>query len=268
MLLAERIKAVECRYAAATGSPGPGRKPDHVAIGHPEIDAALQGGLLRGALHEWLGIARSDIPEGTRGQSWTPPVATLVHLAWRFLETAPAARHVVWIGERCFPYPRVLVRGDDRRLLDGSLFLTPRNAGDRLWAVDTALRSPAVGLVIADGSRFDMAATRRIQLAAKSRGTPALLVRPPEERAGLSAAQTRWLLRWAAASRNTSGPRWSVELLRCKGVQPDETRRLWVWEWDRAACTLDPSAPLVNSQSAAQAPVGNAARGDIRQRSA
>ena len=56
-------------------------------------------------------------------------------------------------------------------VLDRCLFIDlPKRTADRdrLWAIDLVLRSPAAGAVFADGCGFDMAATRRLQLAAEA----------------------------------------------------------------------------------------------------
>ena len=82
---------------------------------------------------------------------------------------------------------------DDRTLLSHSVFLDPPNDEARAWAIDLALRCPAVRLVIADGRRLEMSVTRRLQLAAESRDDAmALIARPASERRMLSAAATRW----------------------------------------------------------------------------
>jgi hypothetical protein len=274
--LRERIEAIERRHAPSRGR-GSGRYPHGViSTGLSDLDAALQGGLVCGAVHEWFGVAEgrdegkeeSDgatkprSHEGKRRKNavtqrriaWTPPIAPLVHLAWRFLETALTPMRIVWIGDRCFPFPHVLIRGDgaDRRLLDGSIFISPRNVNDRLWAIDLSLRSPAVGVVIADGSDLHMTATRRLQLVARSNDTPVLVVRPPWEQVELSAAQTRWLVRWEASPPYAMAPRWSVELMRSKGVHVG-IHRSWVVEWNRVSCTLDLSAPLARQEGDAEA---------------
>ena len=71
--------------------------------------------------------------------------------------------------------------------------------------------------MIADASGLSMAATRRLQLAAESGRSLALLARPPGERHELSVATTRWLVGWQPT--RLGRPRWSIELFRCKGVQ-------------------------------------------------
>ncbi|MBL0869848.1 MAG: hypothetical protein IBJ18_04650 [Phycisphaerales bacterium] len=107
----------------------------------------------------------------------------------------------------------------------------------RLWAADLALRSGAFGVVIADGTGLDLASTRRLQLACESGHTACVLARPPWEERELSSACTRWRVR--PAPREYTQPRrglrvgrvvqrWSVDLLRCKGLRPTD---LPAWNW-------------------------------------
>ena len=158
---------------------------------------------------------------------------------------------VMWVGRACWPYPLVLARdgGRDRRLMERSIFLDPADDAQRLWLVELGLRCPAVCAVVADGRRMQMAATRRLQLAAQQHGAVALLARPEEERRELSAAATRWLVRHAADPRRFGRPRWTVELVRCKGgpnvlTLPQEGR--WALEWDHAAGAVVISADLAD----------------------
>lgn len=236
-----------------------------VSTGWASVDAAIGGGLACGGLHEWLGMESASGETAASGVgAWRPPLGVFIHLAWRALAAHEAGLWTVWIGRKCFPYPAAMPRGadGDRSLLERSLFVAPRTLGDRLWAMDVALRSSAVGTVVGDGSALDMAATRRLQLAAKQHGTLVLIARPAWERGLLSAAQTRWLVRYAppeirADGESSSGvkgsrvrtegpnPRWTVELLRCKGMHVQGAEGCWPLEWDRAACTLNLSARVV-----------------------
>jgi len=119
---------------------------------------------------------------------------------------------------------------DDRGvLLRQSIFIDPPDDMSRLWAIDLAARCPAVAAVVADGSRLDMAATRRLQLAAEAGSALVLCARPPSEIDHLSAATTRWRVRCALSADKI--PRWNVELLRCKGMRPDGQ---WTVEWRSA----------------------------------
>jgi hypothetical protein len=104
----------------------------------------------------------------------------------------------------------------DRPLFARSLFVAPTDAAGRLWAVDAALRCPTVTAVVVDASGFDMAATRRLALAANTGEALALLARPPHEERALSAAATRWRVTRAGDSL---APCWRLELLRAKPPQ-------------------------------------------------
>ncbi|MFT3686401.1 MAG: hypothetical protein QM783_16015 [Phycisphaerales bacterium] len=199
-----------------------------IPLGLEAVDAALPaGGLSRTGVHEWIGSEHASTHA-----AWTPPLCILSHLAHQAVKDT--GRHAVWIGEAVWPHPPTLAA---RGILARCLFVRAGNAGERLWASDLALRSGAVALVIGDGSRFDVSATRRLQLAAEAGGVPCLLARPPRERAELSAATTRWHVGVVPAQPDQSIParRWTVELLRCKGVQPASTApRRWILEQPHA----------------------------------
>ena len=127
---------------------------------------------------------------------------------------------VIWVGRRCMPY--LWVRGA-ARIVRRSIFIDPPDDA-RLWTIDLAARCPAVAVVVADGSALDMAATRRIQLAAEAGSVPVFCARPPCEIKSLSAASTRWRVRCVPTTTDKN-PRWIVKLLRCKGMQPEEWNR-------------------------------------------
>ncbi|MGE3180067.1 MAG: ImuA family protein [Phycisphaerae bacterium] len=212
--LTEKIRKVTLRHAALgvarRGAVG-GQTPC-LPTGWEPIDAALQGGLTCGGLHEWIGV---DLPEtvdrgarrrgrcATPSAGWSPPLAPILALTWQLLETRPLLSYTIWIGANCFPYPYQLLRarGEDRRLLLRTLLVHAARPADRLWAADLALRCPAIGCVVLDGSRFDMPATQRLQLLSQSQQTPVLMIRPPWERHELSAAQTRWRVSYEAPPR-------------------------------------------------------------------
>ena len=130
---------------------------------------------------------------------------------------------MVWIGRRCWPHWTA-----EADALGGTILLDPPDEASRVWAVDLALRCPAIGAVVADASGFTMPVTRRLQLAAGQGGALGLLARPPWERKELSAAATRWRVEPVISDQD--GPRWAVELLRCKGMQPTSHARRWVVE--------------------------------------
>lgn len=200
--LAAMIEAVEVGYttdAKASISTG-------LAVPLDRLDC--------GVVHEWLGA------DAAGGEAWTAPLLLFAHLARRALTGDRAGGLVVWIGRRLWPQPQVLLASAtdrERVLLDRSLLVDPSSCGDRLWAIDLCLRSSGVAAVIADASRITLAHSRRLQLAAEAGSAVGLLARPARDQATLSAASTRW--RVGHVPSPGSCPRWSVELMRCKGVQ-------------------------------------------------
>jgi len=159
-------------------------------------------------------------------------VGIFIHLAGGAFDEG-SGKAVVWIGRRCWPNPHAMIRARERTLLQRSLLVDPPDGAGRLWAIDLALRSPAVAAVIADGSGLDMPQSRRLQLAAEAGAALALIARPSAERHQLSAATTRWLVQPAPVAAPLRNPRWTVELLRCKGMQPDlNVPRSWTLEWN------------------------------------
>jgi protein ImuA len=251
--LTEMIRAVEARGESAS-SPTEAVLP----TGWPQVDAFLGAadnrgggfsGLRRGAVHEWFGPAPAG--RNARADAWLPPLCIMTHLAWQ-VALCGHRNYVVWVGRRCRPNAAVLLRideGFDRRLMDRSIFVdAEKELG--LWAIDLALRCEAVGAVIADGQGLDMAATRRLQLAAKVSGGLALLARPPREVGHLSAATTRWLVRQVAGTRRAA---WTLELLRFKGAAgavAGEGPR-WALEWNRAKSAVRVSADLAHGPAGA-----------------
>lgn len=206
--------------------------------------------LQAGAVHEWLG--------GESERGWCPPLSILIDLARRAATPSEARGGtglIVWIGRACHPHARSLITRHggqhDRALLQRSIYVETPDTASRLWAIDTALRSAAVSAVVADGRGLDMAATRRLQLASESSGCVALLARPLSELKSLSAAATRWVVRPDTPTGVTPRPRWSVELVRSKGLRPmGSTEGIWsrerVWrvEWNHAACALVASSDM------------------------
>jgi len=227
------------------------------------IDETLPGGgLARGTVHEWIGIASPDddqhpAPRANRLAHWSPPRSILIQVA-RSALAAPenGRRHTVWIGPAIWPYAHTLAHASDAghpAMLERAVFVRAIEPADRLWAIDLALRNPSVAAVIADGSGFDLSATRRLQLAAEDKGgdggmvggVVCLLARPPWERSVLSAACTRWLVSCCPSSVHTR--RWTVELLRCKGKQPaSHAPRVWTLERDHATRHLRLAADLLD----------------------
>jgi len=208
-LLRERIEQI-----AGDHAPPPAAQLDH---GAPQPWPA--------AVHEVL----SDRP--ARG----------ILLAWALARTAAEQHRTgVWIGRETWPYPPTARRHGG--LIDNALFVDARAAAERVWAADLAARCRAVAVVVADGSGLDMAASRRLQLAAAAGRVAVLLARPTRELKAPTAAGARWRV----TPRPTAGdrPAWTLELLRCKGLQPTPARtpgspgNLWAVETNRETGAL------------------------------
>ncbi|MCC5786493.1 MAG: hypothetical protein JJU33_07320 [Phycisphaerales bacterium] len=190
-------------------------------------------------LHEWIGGGSAWGEGGTEPSSaggGFAPIGVLIGVARARAGALGADARVLWIGRRVWPTPAALVHrpgrcGEDRSLLERSLFVDAHNAGEALWAADTALRSCGAGVIVADGSGLDMASTRRLQLAAEASGSGGagvcLLARPSREIRSLSAAATRWLVE-PDRSDEEDRPGWAVRLLRRKGLRPEEGHTRWV----------------------------------------
>lgn len=104
------------------------------------------------------------------------------------------------------------------------VIVRPKTLADRLWAIDQALRSPAIVAVVAEVEQLDDRAARRLQLAAESGGGLGLLVRH-SQRQHPSWAEVQWLVRpmRCVASHSQAPPihmahrQLQLELLRVRG---------------------------------------------------
>jgi protein ImuA len=186
------------RPAGLDGGPG------SVALGIAAIDAALGGGLARGALHEIS--AAGEAHAGTAA-------------GFALAACSRAARKAaIWIvedmalAESGAPYgPGLDSFGLAPERLLSVAAAQPR---DLLWAMEEALRCRAAGAVIGElrHGAIDSVAVRRLSLAASASGALALLLRasPPHD---ASTAATRWIVSaapdaslTARLTRNRRGP--------------------------------------------------------------
>lgn len=201
---------------------------DRFSTGSAQMDAALQGGLNRGALHEILAAQTADEPSAA---------GFGVMLAIR----ASAKRPVVWVrqdfvgvemGEIYAPGINELGLSPDRLIL-----VRARDGPAVLRAGEEAARCPPLGAVIIEPwgapKVLDLVASRRLSLAAARSNVPLFMVRAgaqPEP----SAALTRWRIRAAPSTpleADAPGhPAFNVELLRDRA---GAAGRNWIVEWDR-----------------------------------
>ncbi len=199
-------------------------------FGITDIDAVIGGGLPKGFIHEF---ALENLLTSKVHFRWQSPLfvaANLLRSLPHSINETSMIHSTIWIGRQCWPTPVILEASISstlpaitrQRIKDAHIFLDPTDQKRKLWSIVEALRARAVAAVIADGSKLNSVASRRIQLAAQESGTFCLLMRPPWELAQTSTAYSRWQLRSVPTPHKY--PAWEVELLRFRGVT---TPQLW-----------------------------------------
>lgn len=198
------------------------------STGSASLDGVLQGGLMRGALHEIFAAGTAAEPSAS---------GFAVALAVR----ASEARPLVWVrqdfagieaGEIYAPGLAELGLSPDRVIL-----VRARDGPAVLRAGEEAARCPPLGAVIIEPwgapKALDLVASRRLALAAARSNVPLFMVRAGAEPEP-SAALTRWRVRAAlsaAMEADAPGrPTFDVELLRDRAGAGG---RNWIVEWDR-----------------------------------
>jgi hypothetical protein len=240
-------------------TPESARAPKNQGIvapfGIPAIDTTLpDGGFRYGTTHEWY-IATG---QSARTQGIPTPTAIVAVAAANILKerhklstrhhtdsmaSATSQKLAVWIGRRLWPNPHFLDHALRSTLRTNCLFLDPPNDKLRLWAIDTALRSPAIGVVVADLGAISFTLSQRLLLAARAGNTIGLFCRyirrdSTGSIAPSTAATTRWLIRSEIST--SERPRWGLELLKCKGTPPRTTR----WSVELCRGDDDENVPL------------------------
>ncbi len=208
---AQKIARLRDAVGAARGVEG-GILPFEIAT----MDARLTGGgLMLGGLHE-LASATPTLTDDA--------AATLFAVGIAARAAARSSRRVLWALTRFDLYaPGLEQAGLNPAAL---LFVEVREDKDVLAVMEDGLRDGGLAAVVGEVKRADMVATRRLQLAAMTGNTPALLSRrwrrqgicPLTE---LSAAMTRWRIACAPSTPlpapGVGRARWAVELARQRG---------------------------------------------------
>jgi protein ImuA len=173
------------------------------ALGASGLDAALAGGLKRGALHE---VTVAEAGDGACAFLFTlalaaragggKPCLVVMEAALAREIGAPDGHGLAAHGFD--PARLLLVRAEQ-----------PRQA---LWALEEGARCPGLGAVVAGFARlprlYDLTLSRRLTLAARDSGVTALLAILAEGGAEArlsSAAQTRWRVRARPGRRGLAG---------------------------------------------------------------
>jgi len=245
--LRSEIGRLEGDVAQFGGEDGPPR----VELGHREADATLQGGLLRGALHEvFAGGAQAATATGfIAALAWR--VAVQRPLLWvrqDFSERENGALAMSgWCELGLDPCALVMVHAPDSEVA--------------LQIASDALACEALGAVVTEiwgeTRHFDLVASRKLTLAARDSGVTGLLLRIAAKPAP-STAETRWVLRAAPSRPHTSWQAWGAPVFDAQLVRNRHGQHgQWIMEWNCDEC-LFREVPLrraaADSQPLAAAP--------------
>lgn len=219
----------DLRRKLAALEPSPVPEKGRFTLGSGEIDAALEGGLAKAAIHEVFAAKAGDEP-GASGFA--------LALA---LRAAPPGRSIVWVRHHLAELENGALYGpglaefgiDPNRLI----LLSLRSDAAVLGAGLEALHCSALGAVLIEfwgrSSLLDLTASRRMMLAVSRSGTTGFLLRPASP-AEPGAALTRWrvgtLPSAALAKGAPSHPVFDIALERHRaGIRPES----WRVEWNR-----------------------------------
>jgi protein ImuA len=259
------IEQLRQRLQALQKSAGIADGPTSLPLGIRTIDAALGGGLARGALHEIAAPSEAHLAAATGfalGLSASSCPA-LCRASTSFGGTLKQdvdgrdkpghdgrERGVLWIiedmalSESGAPYgPGLDLFGLAPERLLTVAAARPR---DLLWAMEEALRCRAMAAVIGEvrHGAIDMVVLRRLSLAAAESGALALLLRGAPS-TDASTAATRWIVGAApsAAAHGPGAPRFAAHLIRNRRGPLGS----WILEWsdsDERFLLATPAQPV------------------------
>lgn len=218
-----------------------------VTLGHAGADAVLQGGLMRGVLHEVFALETRQSAAATGFVAGIAErLAQRRPLLWvrqDFIDIEAGALSMSGLAELGL---------DPRRLV----MVRAADAEAALRVAADALACDALGAVVLDVwgevRAFDLVASRKLTLTAQTSGVPCVMLRTsvlPDA----STAETRWVVR---AARSPPAPAWGVwgapvfdaQLVRNRHGQTGQ----WIMDWNCDECLFRESA--ADSQPAAAAP--------------
>jgi protein ImuA len=202
-----------------------------VALGHDEADAMLQGGLIRGALHEVFATETRHVGAAT---------GFVAGIALRLMKGRP----LLWVRQD------FVAREAGALAMTGlkELGLDPRQivmvqAADAEMALRVgadALACDALGAVVLDlwgeVRAFDLVASRKYTLAAQSSGVSCVMLRTSALPA-VSTAETRWVVQAARSPPAVPWESWGAPILDTQLVRNrhGQTGR-WIMEWKCDEC--------------------------------
>jgi protein ImuA len=222
-------------------------RPRRISLGHAEADAALQGGLATGAVHEVFTDA---------GRQSAAATGFIAGLAGRVAPRRP----LLWIRQDfCDLEAGALsMSGLNELGLDPRYLVTVRAADvdAALRASADALACDALGAVVlevwGETQKLDLVASRKLTLAAQASGVTALVLRvgaSPQP----STAETRWIVRAAHSPPQASWAAWGAPLFDVELVRNRHgLNGRWIMEWKCDERLF--AEPAADSQSLAATP--------------
>lgn len=164
-----------------------------ISTGCTAMDACLPaGGYVPGTVIEYL---RATSGCGATYLALTAAAAALATWEEKYLV-------VVDTHHQLYP-PALLSHGI---ALSRVIWVRPQSQSDAMWAVDQALRTPAVAAVVADLESIDERDARRLQLAAERGGGLGLLLRSLAARRMPSWAEVQWVVRSQVTAATIAQP--------------------------------------------------------------
>lgn len=171
-----------------------------------------------GAVHEFLCADREDVSP-TSGFI----AGLLAHLTGKKGVT-------LWISasRRLFP-PALTAFGLDP---DHFIFLDAAHERDVGWAMEEALKCPALSAVVGELREMDFTASRRLQLAVEQSRVTGFVIRKSPRRITTTACVSRWRITSLASASydelpGPGFPVWKIELLKMRNGRPGT----WVVRW-------------------------------------
>ena len=211
---------------------------ERAALGHAAADAVLQGGLVRGAVHEVFA------PESRHAASATGFAAGL---AWR----SAMERPLLWVWQD------FVAREAGALAMSGfaELGLDPRrivlvraaDAGMALRVTADALACAALGAVVldlwGDTHQLDLSVSRKLTLAAQASGVTCVMLRTAAVPSA-STAETRWTAQSAPSAPAPPWSAWGAPMIRTQLIRNRHGQiGQWIMEWNCHECLFREPAP-------------------------
>ena len=229
------------------GSPDAGR----VALGHPEVDAMLRGGLARAAMHEVFAEERFS--------------ATATGFVAGLAQRVADRRTILWIRQdfAACEAGELAMTGFAELGLDPCRIVVvfAKNAEMVLRIAADGVACRSVGVVIAEiwgeTKSFDLVASRKLTIASSESGVTCLMLRlAASPRA--STAETRWIVSAASSPPVAEWEAWGdpvfdVQLVRNRHGSTGQ----WVMKWVCDECIF--SKPCSEQSATHSQPVVAAA---------